>query len=197
MFHSPSQLEGRDLASQCFLRSSVISEILATLDEFCPALEVQECFCHPDDVQYPPPKCEDMSLYNLTSMARAICHKQNIIVCDNPRKSCLKLEDLVQFEPLAFCDIGQVYHPDNEESLSESFLFSLAESIGGSLRTNCFTYIFETQSGLTSTKEILCLLRKNYVGKTFRDLRSCLSQYSIFGSHNPQVSYFYKFCGVI
>ena len=197
MFHSPSQLEGRDLASQCFLRSSLISKILAALEEFCPALEVQEYFCNPDDVRYPPPKCEDMSLYNLTSMARAICHKQNIIVCDNPRKSCLKLEDLVQFEPLAFCDISQVYHPDDEESLSESFLFSLAESIGSAPHSNCFRYIFETQSCLTSTKEILCLLRKNYVGKTFRDLRSCLSQYSIFGSRNPQVSYFYKFCRVI
>ena len=197
MFRSP-QLEGRDLASQCYLRSSLICKILATLEEFCPALEVQEYFCHPDDVRYPPPKCEDMSLYSLTSIATAICHKQNIIVCDNPVKSGLKLDDLIQFDPLAFCDIGQVFHPDEEEEcLSESFLFSLAESIGGSLHTNCFRYIFETQSGLTSTKEILCLLRKNYVGKTFRDLRSCLSQYSIFGSRNPQVSYSYKFCGVI
>ena len=188
MFRSHSQLEGRNLASHCFLRSSLISKILGTVEEFCPALEVKEYFCYSDDVRYPPPKCEDMSLYSLTSIARAICHKQNIIVCDNPQKTCLKLEDLIQFEPLAFCNIGQVCHPDEEESLSESFLFNLAESIGSSPHNNCFRYILESQSGLTSTKEILCCLRTKCVGKTCKDLRSCLSQYSVFGSRNPQVS---------
>ena len=193
MFRSHSQLEGRNLASHCFLRSSLISTILGTLEGLCPALEVQEYFCHPNDVRYPPPKCEDMSLYSLISTARAICHKQNIIVCDNPQKTCLKLEDLIQFEPLAFCDIGQVCHPDEEESLSECFLSCLAKSIGSSPHSNCFKYIFESQSDLTSTKEILCFLRKKFVGKSYKDLRSCLSQYSIFGSRNPQVSNVYQF----
>ena len=199
MFRSHSQLQGRDLVLNCFLRSSLISEILGVLEEFCPALEVQECFCQPDDVRYPPPKCEDMSLYSLTSIARSICHKQNIIVCDNPRKFGLKLEDIIQFEPLAFCDIGQVYHPDDEEEcLSESFLFSLAESIGSSPHSNSLKCIFETLSGLTNMKEfwskdILSFLMKSCVGRTYKDLRSCLSQYSVFGSRNPQVSYLCKF----
>ena len=52
MFHSLYHLEGRDLASHCFLRSSPISEILDTLKELCPALEIQEYFCNPDDVQH-------------------------------------------------------------------------------------------------------------------------------------------------
>ena len=199
MFRSLSQLEDRDLASQCFLRSSLISEILGMLEEFCPALKVEECFCHPDDIQYPPPKCEDMSLYSLTSIARAICHKYNIVICNNPRMSGLKLEDLIQFEPLAFCDIGQVYHPEKEEEcVSESFLFSLAESVGSSPHSNSLKCIFQTQSGLTSmqkywSKDILSFLMKSCVGKTYKDLRSCLSQYSIFGSRNPQVSYLCKY----
>ena len=193
MFRSP-QLEGRDLASQCFLRSSLISKILATLEEFCPALEEQEYFCHPDDVRYPPPKCEDMSLYSLTSIATAICHKRNFIVCDNPVKSGLKLEDLIQFEPLVFCDIGQVYHPDEEEvCLSESFLSSIAKSISRSPRICCFQYMLEAQSSLTVSKdfqfeEVLCSLRRICIDMTYKDFRSRFNQYSIFRDRNPQVS---------
>ena len=191
MCRSHSQLEGRNLTSHCVLRSSLISKILSTLEEFSSPLEVQECFCHPDNVRYPPPACEDMSLYSLTSIARAICHK-NDVVCNKPQTACLKLEDLVQFEPLAFFDIGLIFHPDNKvESLSESFLFILAETIGSSHHGNCLRCIFEMQSGLTSTKEILCVLRKKCIGKTYKDLRSFLSQYSIFGSRNPQVSHVY------
>ena len=194
MLCGPSQLESRDLSSHCFLRSSLISEILATLKEFCPALEVQECFCHPEDVRYPPPKCEDMSLYSLTSIATAIFHKRNIIVCDNPVKSGLKLEDLLQFEPLAFCDIGQAYHPNEEEEcLSESFLSSIAKSIGSSPYIYCFQCMLDAQSSLTISKdfqfkEVLCSLRKICIDMTYKDFRSHFNQYSIFRDRNPQVS---------
>jgi len=177
MFRCNSQLEGRELASHCFLRSSVISKILSTLEELCPSLEVQEYFCHPDDVRYPPLKCEEMSL---------------IIVCDNPLTSGLKLTDLVQFEPLLFCDIGQLYHADEEnENLSENFLYNLAESLSSSPYKNCFRYIIKAQSSLSSLKEskdIVCDLMKNCVGETYKGLRSRLSRYSIFGSRDPQVS---------
>ena len=145
-------------------------------------------------MRYPPPKCEDMSLYSLTSIATAICHKRIIIVCDKPRKSGLKLEDLLQFEPLAFCDIGQVYHPDEEEEcLSESFLSSVAKSIGSFSHSSCFQYMLEALSSLTCSKEfqfkeVLCLLRRICVDKTHEDVRSCLNQYSIFRDRNPQVS---------
>ena len=202
MFRSTYKLKDRDLASHYRLRSSLISKIIGMLEEFSPALEVQEYFCNPDDVQrYPPPKCEDMSLYSLTSIARAICHKENVVVCDNPQKSGLKLEDIIQFEPLTFFDIGQVFHPDDEEeSLSDSFLFSLAESICSSSHGSCFRFIFEEESGFTTKdfqlKDIQYYLR-NYVGKTYKDLRSCLSQYSIFGSRNPRVSYAISFVGLL
>ena len=63
-----SKLKGKNLASHCFLRPSLISKILSTLEELCPALEAQECFCHPDKVRYPSPKYEDMSLYSVTSI---------------------------------------------------------------------------------------------------------------------------------
>ena len=193
MFRSTYKLKDRDLASHYHLRSSLIREILGMLEEFCPALETQEYFCHPNDVRYPPPKCEDMSLYSLTSIARAICHKQNIIECDNLCTCGLELKELIQFEPLAYCDIGHFFHPDDEEeSLSESFLFSLAESICSSSHGSCFRFIFEEESGV-STKEFqlkdIQFYLRNCVGKTYKDLRSCLSQYSIFGSRNPQVSY--------
>ena len=109
MFQSTdSELSSEDLASFSYLRSSLISKILSTSQELCPALNVSEYLCHPEYMQYPIKLCREMALYSIKSVARAMCQKSKLVLCDNPQFQSIRLIELVLFEPLSSFCIGRL-----------------------------------------------------------------------------------------
>ena len=85
-------------------RSSLITKILATVNELCSSLSLEECFLHPDYVKYPSTKCEDAALYSIRSIAKSVCERLPYVTSTFLEYDKVKLTDLLNFEPFIFCD---------------------------------------------------------------------------------------------
>ena len=110
MFRSTdSELSSEDLASFSYLQSSLISKILSTSQELCPALNISEYLCHPEYMQYPIKLCREMALYSIKSVAWAMCQKSKVVLCDDPQFQSIPLIELVLFEPLTSFSIGRLF----------------------------------------------------------------------------------------
>ena len=194
MFRSTdSELSSEDLASFSYLRSSLISKILSTAQELCPALIISEHFCHLEHVQYPIKLCQEMALYSVKSIARVICQKSKVVLCDKPQFKCISLDELMKFEPLTcFCirrlfddsSGDQVVCTDDLEFISRK---ASSEKFGAS-----YGYMFRKKEHSLHTSEIQSEnveeLLKSWKKLSYNTLRSLIGKFSIFGNRDPQVN---------
>ena len=166
-------LSDRYLMSLVQYRSRLITKILATVNELCSSLSVEECFLHPDYVKYPLTKCEDAALYSIRSIAKAVCERFPYVPSTFPKYDKVKLTDLLNFEPIILCNNYRLFNKFfyDKDVTSEDFQ-QFTDSISTSSPTLYALY---------------CQLRDKKK-TTYGDLRKLLGEYSIFGERDPQVN---------
>ncbi len=160
------------------VRSSVIRTTLKCVEEVCPVLKVLEYFCYPDQVQYPPKPCEEMALYSINNIAKAVCQRSEAIRCDNPQFHHLKLSELLHFEPIVYCSFKDIFDDANQSTLlseKEIQAFVNSDKILVELLSN---------QDCVSVNEVI----NTWKSKTYQDFRCSLAKYSVFGSRDPKVS---------
>ena len=64
------------------LRSLIIQKVRDAKEEFCPRLLTSESFIHPNDLQYPPKPCKDMTLFSIGSIAKSVVGSKPFIISD-------------------------------------------------------------------------------------------------------------------
>ena len=194
MFRYPdSELTSEDLASFSYLRSSLITKIVSTAQGLCPALTISEHFCHPDHVQYPIKLCQDMALYSVKSIARAICQKSKLVLCDKPQFLSIPLDELVKFEPLTCFCISRLFDDSfQNQVVSIDDLENLSNAASSGKFGASYGYILRKQEHSLHTSEI----QSENVGEfldsrtklSYNTLRSLIGNFSIFGNRDPQVN---------
>ena len=194
MFRSTdSELSSEDLASFSYLRSSLISKILSTSQELCPALNVSEYLCHPEYMQYPIKLCQQMALYSIKSVARAICQKSKVVLCDNPLFRNIPLIKLVQFEPLTSFCIGRLFNDSFQDQIVSADDLEFISKVASSGQfCASYYYIFRTKECSLHISEIqlenIGELLKSQKKLSYKTLRSFIGNFSIFGNRDPQVN---------
>ena len=117
------------------LRSAVIQKILSVKEEYCRNLVTCECVIDPQQLKaqdiYPTIRSslEDMMLYEVSLIARAVVHEQPY-VWNRQNKRMVKVESLLYFEPyLQFGEslLGELYN--EEQDLSQDFLYQLSTQL--------------------------------------------------------------------
>ncbi len=181
MFRSiNTNIQDNNLKKLLFVRSSVIRTTLKCFEEICPSLNVLEYFCHPDQVQYPPKPCEEMALYSINNIAKAVCQRSEIVMCDNPSFDNLILSELLHFEPFMSCCFRDMFDDANQNNLiSENDM----EAISGCVKSERMFIALSDRDGESADGVIL-----HWKSKTYRELRCQLAKFSVFGSRNLQVS---------
>ena len=188
MFRSTdSELSSEDLASFSYLKSSLISKILSTSQELCPALNASEYLCHPEHMQYPIKLCQEMALYSIKSVARAMCQKSKIVLCDNPQFQSIPLIQLVQFEPLTSFCIGRLFNDSfQNQILSADDLEFISKVASSGQFCAAYCCIFRTKECTTEIQ--LENIVKSWKKQSYHTLRSLIGKFSIFGNRDPQVN---------
>ena len=154
-------------------RSSLITKILATVNELCSSLSLEECFLHPDYVKYPSTKCEDTALYSIRSIAKSVCERLPYVTSTFLEYDKVKLTDLLNFEPFIFCDNYRLFNKSfHDKDVSHEDFQQFTKSISAASPTLYALY---------------CQLR-DIKKTTYGDLRKLLGEYSIFGERDPQVN---------
>ncbi len=173
-------LQNNNLKKLLFVRSSMIRTVLKCAEEICPSLNVLEYFCHPDQVQYPPKPCEEMALYSINNIAKAVCQRSEIVMCDNPSFDNLKLSELLHFEPFMSCCFKEMFDDANQNNLiSENDMETISECV----KSERMFIALSDRDGESADGVIL-----TWKSKTYRELRCQLAKFSVFGSRNLQVS---------
>ena len=194
MFRSTdSELSSEDLASFSYLRSSLISKLLSTTQELCPALNVSEYLCHPEYMQYPIKLCREMALYSIKSVARAMCQKSKVVLCDNPQFQSIRLIELVLFEPLSSFCIGRLFNDSFQDQIVSADDLDFISTVTSSGQfCASYYYIFRTKGCSLHTSEIqsenVRELLKSRKKLSYKTLRSLIGKFSIFGNRDPQVN---------
>ncbi len=166
-----------------FVRSSVIRTTLKCVEEICPSLNVLEYFCHPDQVQYPPKPCEEMALYSINNIAKAVCQRSEAVKSDNPPFHHLRLSELLQLEPFMSCCFNDMFDDTNQNKLISK---NDMETISECVKSEKIFIALSDRDGESADGVIL-----TWKSKTYRELRCQLAKFSVFGSRNLQVSNYY------
>ncbi len=139
-----------------------------------------EYFCHPDQVHYPPKPCEEMALYSIDNMAKAVCQRSEIVMCDNPSFDNLKLSELLHFEPFMSCCFKEMFDDANQNNLiSENDMETISECV----KNERMFIALSDRDGESADGVILY-----WKSKTYREFRCQLAKFSVFGLRDPKVS---------
>ncbi len=164
-------LQNNNLKKLLFVRSSVIRTVLKCVEEICPFLNVLEYFCHPDQVQYPPKPCEEMALYSINNIAKAVCQRSEIVMCDNPSFDNLILSELLHFEPFMSCCFKEMFEDANQNNLiSENDMETISECVN----SERMFIALSDRDGESADGVIL-----TWKSKTYREFRCQLAKFSV------------------
>ena len=189
----------RDQQMECVaLRTAVIKSILDTKDEFCPSVLMQESLISPSCIQYPIQTRDEIAFYSLKEVAITMIKGKSYVTHD--AHDPIQLIELLPFE--AYSGLSEnilvKLFAGGKKKVTDSDLNQIAEKayhnlqlFKAAVKPNPLTWQrWCEQAG--SNEVLLCvyLLRAFLDGgsKTFKELQTQLSKFSIFCGRNPLVS---------
>ena len=143
-------------------------------------------------MQYPIKLCREMALYSIKSVARVMCQKSKVVLCDNPQFQSIRLIELVLFEPLTSFCTGRLFNNSFQDLIvSADDLDFISTVISCGQFCASYYYIFRTKECSLHTSEIQLenvgdLLKSQKL--SYKTLRSLIGKFSIFGNQDPQVN---------
>ena len=182
------------------LRSQVISTVLKTKRDFCPAITMKEFLIAPSSLKYPFEENE-LTIYSMKEIARAI-NEGKVYVKDVEGNNLLNTRDLLPFEP--YFNMGNIMEKlfCTNESLVHCEL--VHEDII-EISENCYKYLrdfeealkpkqkaYEEEFSKTGDSQVsrciaLFQILQRRGCKTWRDFEHEFSRFSIFCGRNPMV----------
>ena len=183
------------------LRTKVISTVLKTKQDFCPAIGMKEFLIAPSSLQYPF-EGRELTLYSMREIAKiAIAGKE--FPKNTEEKSTIHISKLLPFEPFFnFGDdlIGNLFSPDQskEEELLWKHLHQIAKKCNKKLHEfeqalQPDPSAFQEECVKPNCTDVdrfahLLLIVQRRGCKTWRDFEQEFSRFSIFCGRNPMVS---------
>ena len=183
------------------LRTKVISTVLKTKQDFCPAIGMKEFLIAPSSLQYPF-EGKNLILYNMREVARVVI-KGDEYPKNTEEKSTIHISKLLPFEPfLNFGEdlIGNFFSPDQsrEEELLWKNLHQIAKKCNKKLHEfeqalQPDPSAFQVECVKPNCTDVdrfarLLLIVQRRGCKTWRDFEQKFSRFSIFCGQNPMVS---------
>ena len=157
-------------------RTAVIKSILDTKDEFCPSILMSESLISPSSIQYPYQKESEKALYSLKDVAKTLVKGKPYVTHDiyDP----IKLTELLPLEP---------YIGLSKEILEKLFSDEYLEK-----QVTDPDLIQNAEKSYHNDEVLLCVylpqVFQDLGSKTFKELQTQLSKFSIFCGRNPLVS---------
>ena len=180
------------------LRTKVISTVLKTKQDFCPAIGMKEFLIAPSSLQYPF-EGRELTLYSMKEIAKVI------IACkefpkDTEGKNTIHISQLLPFEP--FLNFGEdliynLFTPDQsrESEISQHNMFQIAnkcykmlDDFKEALQPNPTAFQREcVKPDCTEVDRCVALFQiiQRRGCKTWRDFEEEFSRFSIFCGRNP------------
>jgi len=209
--------EGEEMA--CVqLRSSLISKVLATKEEFCPGICTVELLIDPSNLSsYPLPSSSELTLYRVADQVVKAVRECKPFILDTTGRKKLKLEKALHFEPYHGIQVRCIDRLfDNEianREVDDSFLQDLAADLHTKLMEQISTQAALQMFDILDARQFFSYCeqfpdeRYNPImrcfrlfltwktcdtnGATYQSLCTTLDKYSIFCGRNP-VSYWLK-----
>ena len=183
------------------LRTKVISTVLKTKQDFCPAIGMKEFLIAPSSLQYPFEGTE-LTLYSMKEIAKVIITGKEFPK-DTEGKSTIHISQLLPFEP--FFNFGEdlidnLFTPDQsrESEISRHNMFQIAnkcykmlDDFKEALQPNPTAFQREcVKPDCTEVDRCVALFQiiQRRGCKTWRDFEQEFSRFSIFCGRNPVVS---------
>ena len=194
----------RDQQIECVaLRTAVVKSILDTKDEFCPSVLMQESLISPSSIQYPIQTRDEIAFYCLKEVAITMIKGKSYVT--NDAHDPIQLRELLPFE--AYSGLSEKIlvklFAGGKKKVTDSDLNQIAEKayhnlqlFKAAVKPNPLTWQrWCEQAG--SNEVLLCVYLLHVFldggSKTFKELQTQLSKFSIFCGRNPLVStYDYK-----
>ena len=215
----PHESGGKEMA--CVrLRSSLISKVLETKEEFCPGISTTELLIDPSNLSsYPLPSSSELTLYSVADevvrVVKAVPAEHFIV--DRTGRKTVELETALHFEPYHGMHerrIDRLFANDiADQKVDDSFLHDLAADVHTKLMEQIPTQTALQMFGILDARQFYSYCerfpdeRYNPImrcfrlfltwkicdtnGATYQSLRTTLDKYSIFCGRNP-VSYWLK-----
>ena len=181
------------------LRSAIIHNILRAMKEFCPKVDTLEYLIHTADIQYPMPQSQELTMFNMNSVAEAILQSLPAVVNDEQKLATIK--ELLHFEPYA--DMGEAIvselfdeqNPSYSTIVSDGFLYTIADRVHP--RQSLFEkmldlpassvefYQSQAPPGSAHAMGHLLVCWKEHGDGSRQCLRQKLDQFSVFAGRSP------------
>ena len=184
------------------LRASIICEVVKAKEEFCPAVKLFESIIHPSCISYPFISRENISIHNITDIARAITDKETDIV-DQRGLNMIALSTLLAFEPYLYVSpelLNELFAVDNSEKpVPEPFLARFAGHVYSQMPLYekaiapqpAIDYQEDLSRESLQARKCLVLLKwllRQLDNPTYENFHKELDKFSIFCGRNPMVS---------
>ena len=183
------------------LRTKVISTVLKTKQDFCPAIDMKEFLIAPSSLQYPF-EGRELTLYSMKEIAKVVIMGKEFPI-DTEGKNTIPISQLLPFEPFFnFGEdlIGNLFTSDEprKREVSQLNLFQIANK--------CFNKLNDFKKALQPneiafqrecvkpdcTEVDRCVAMFQIIQrrgcKTWRDFEQEFSRFSIFCGRHPMVS---------
>ena len=182
------------------LRTKVISTVLKTKQDFCPAISMKEFLIAPSSLQYPF-EGRELTLYSMREISKiAIAGKE--FPKNTEEKSTIHISKLLPFEPFFNVGedlIGNLFSPDqSREELLWKNLHQIAKKCNKKLHEfeqalQPDPSAFQEECVKPNCTDVdrfahLLLIVQRRGCKTWRDFEQEFSRFSIFCGRNPMVS---------
>ena len=182
------------------LRTKVISTVLKTKQDFCPAIGMKEFLISPSSLQYPF-EGRELTLYSMREISKiAIAGKE--FPKNTEEKSTIHISKLLPFEPFFNVGedlIGNLFSPDqSREELLWKNLHQIAKKCNKKLHEfeqalQPDPSAFQEECVKPNCTDVdrfahLLLIVQRRGCKTWRDFEQEFSRFSIFCGRNPMVS---------
>ena len=187
-----SKLEKMELVK---LRSSVISTVISTKEEFCSKVSVCESLIVPEDAAVYPLDPSKVTSVSIMEVAAAVVEGKKFTI--DEKNQIIELEKLIHFEPYAYLGAALLQTLFKEEStenqdLIDNLLVDIAAKRSPK-NVSDFCFIFEQEidenAANDSIRGLLHVLQgwRNKMGKegTREKFKKKFDQYSVFAGRNP------------
>ena len=186
------------------VRSSIISKVLSTKEEFCPKMVVNESFLQSQDAAQYPLDEKNVKPVTMIELSKVIKEGSRFAVL-NTREQ-VQIEKLLFFEPYAdlgesiLCEFFDKERPNYHEEIRDEFLYRIADKV--LKKMNFFIELFETSPSRLDNEvdmapsgethkfvRVFQIWRDAQEEGSRSDLRKMLDQFSVFAGRNPLVSW--------
>ena len=183
------------------LRTKVISTVLKTKQDFCPAITMKEFLIAPSSLQYPF-EGRELTLYSMREIAKVIIAGKDFSI-ETEGKRTIPISQLLPFEPFFnFGDelIGNLFAPDrsSEREISRHNMFQIAnkcykklDDFLEALQPNPTAFQREcVKPDCTEVDRCVALFQivQRRGCMTWRDFGMEFSRFSVFCGRSPMVS---------